>query len=392
VSSGIGQTLRQIRHARGKSLAVVAGLAGISPSYLSRLESGDRALDRRSLIVALANALEVAPSEITRTTITTVGEVAEDRRLNEVRLALLSVSLEQPHGEVVPVEALTLRVTEVLTAQRDCNHALVGAKLPGLIRDLHTTLAAGRDKRDVLRLLVLTHVQGTQAWLGDIAASLDLAWQAAALAQRAAEQLDEPLYTALAAFGIAFGLLGAGGFDLAEQALTAVNMGTATSEAMQVSGMLTLASSLVAAARGDHGQRHAALDHAGDLAARTGDGNAMWFGFGPSNVGVWRMSVALEAGEHAEAARIAETVNPESLPSPTRRSAYYREYGRALARLPRQRDEAVMMLRRAEQISPARIHRHPFMRAVLAELLAKAKRDTVGRELRGMAYRAGLPV
>jgi transcriptional regulator with XRE-family HTH domain len=56
--------LRTIRRARGKSLAVVAGLAGISPSYLSRLESGQRALERRSLIVALAAALDVAPSEL----------------------------------------------------------------------------------------------------------------------------------------------------------------------------------------------------------------------------------------------------------------------------------------------------------------------------------------
>jgi hypothetical protein len=104
------------------------------------------------------------------------------------------------------------------------------------------------------------------------------------------------------------------------------------------------------------------------------------------------MSVALEAGEHSEAAQIAQTINPDALPSPTRVSAYYREYGRALARLPKHRDEAVMMLRRAEQISPARIRRHPFTRSVLAELLVRAKRDAVGRELRGMAYRAGLPV
>lgn len=62
--AAIGDILRQIRHARGKSLAVVAGRAGISPSSLSRLESGDRALDRRSLIVSLAEALEVAPSEL----------------------------------------------------------------------------------------------------------------------------------------------------------------------------------------------------------------------------------------------------------------------------------------------------------------------------------------
>jgi len=391
-SATMGQTLRQIRRARGKSLATIAGLAGISTSYLSRLESGDRALDRRSLIVALANALEVAPSEITQTAITTAGELEEDRSLNAVRLALLSISMGQPGGQVVPLEVLGQRVTRILTAQRDCDYALVGAELPALIRDLHTTLGAGREGRDLLRLVVITHIQGTQAWLGDIGASLDLAWHAVTLAQHAAERLDEPLYGAVTAFGTAFGLIGAGGFDLAARTLTSADPGTETSEGMQVSGMLTLTSSLVMAAQGNGGERYAALDHAADLAVRTGDGNAMWFGFGPSNVGVWRMSVALEAGEHAEAAKIAETVNPEALPSPTRVSAYYREYGRALARLPKQRDAAVMMLRRAELISPARIHRHPFMRSVLAELLAKAKRDSVGRELRGMAYRAGLPV
>lgn len=76
--------------------------------------------------------------------------------------------------------------------------------------------------------------------------------------------------------------------------------------------------------------------------------------------------------------------------SATRQAAYYREYGRALARLPKRQAEAVLMLRRAEKISPARIHRHPFMRAVLTELLSRAKKDAVGRELRGMAYRSGL--
>lgn len=51
-TSSIGERLRRIRHSRGKSLAVIAGLAGISESHLSRLESGERAMDRRSLIVA----------------------------------------------------------------------------------------------------------------------------------------------------------------------------------------------------------------------------------------------------------------------------------------------------------------------------------------------------
>ncbi|MGA6164324.1 helix-turn-helix domain-containing protein [Amycolatopsis magusensis] len=388
----VGQTLRQIRKARKKSLAVISGLAGISPSYLSRLESGDRALDRRSLIVKLADALEVAPSEITRTAVTTSGELEEDRSLNPVRLALLSVSMGVPGGQVQPVEQLEHRAVTMLDDQRRCDYAAVGEALPSLIRDLHTTLDAGHDGERLLRLAVLTHVQGTQAWLSDIGASLDLAWQASTLAKSAAEELDEPLYRGVSAFGTAFGLLAAGGFDMAASTLADADPGTASNEAMQASGMLTLTSSLVSAARNDQADRTAALDHATELAERTGEGNALWFGFGPSNVGVWRMSVALEAGEHGEAARLARTVNPDALPSPTRQAAYWREYGRALARVPKRYDDAVMMLRRAEMISPARIHRHPFMRSIISELMAKAKRDEVGRELRGMAYRAGLPV
>lgn len=56
----IGQRLREIRYWRGKSLRVVAELAGISESYLSRLERSERQVDRRSLLEALAAALEVA--------------------------------------------------------------------------------------------------------------------------------------------------------------------------------------------------------------------------------------------------------------------------------------------------------------------------------------------
>lgn len=386
---GMGRALRRIRHARGKSLAVVAGLAGISTSYLSRLESGERALDRRSLIIALANALEVAPSEITRNAVGVSGELEEDRSLGDVRLSLLQASIGEPGGEIVPVDVLISRAKDILEAQRRCEYALVGAQLPGLVRDLHTSLLAGRDDRELLELSVLTHVQGTQAWLSDIGAGSDLAWQASVLARRAAERLDDPLFGAVSAFGTSFGLIAAGGFDSARSLLTTAEPGTATPEATQVTGMLTLTHALVSAAQGNTAERHAALGQADELAARTGDANAMWLGFGPSNVGIWRMSVALESGEHHEAAAIAETVNPRAL-SPTRQAAYYREYGRALARIPRRQTEAVLMLRRAEKISPARIHRHPFMRAVLAELLARAKKDAVGRELRGMAYRSGL--
>ena len=62
----MGRRVRRIRHARGKSLVVIAGLARISKSHLSSIERGERDLDSPSEIVALANALEIAPSESTK--------------------------------------------------------------------------------------------------------------------------------------------------------------------------------------------------------------------------------------------------------------------------------------------------------------------------------------
>jgi transcriptional regulator with XRE-family HTH domain len=62
--AGIGARLRALRHRRGMSLAVLAGLSGKSAAYLSMVENGKRPLDRYSLIVSLAEALGVPPAEI----------------------------------------------------------------------------------------------------------------------------------------------------------------------------------------------------------------------------------------------------------------------------------------------------------------------------------------
>jgi hypothetical protein len=55
-------------------------------------------------------------------------------------------------------------------------------------------------------------------------------------------------------------------------------------------------------------------------------------------------------------------------------------------------DRAVLALRRAELLSPLYLHRNPLARDVLVELLARSRRDSpMGRELREMTYRVGLP-
>jgi len=48
---------------------------------------------------------------------------------------------------------------------RQCRFQDAGLALPELIRDLHTTLAVGRDLGILLPLGVLLHMQVTRIWL-----------------------------------------------------------------------------------------------------------------------------------------------------------------------------------------------------------------------------------
>jgi len=388
----IGRRVRQVRNVRGKSQAVLAELAGISKSYLCRLEKGQRALNQRSLIVALADALEIESSELTKLSAAAPADRDTDTAVKAVRSALTAVSYDRPGGQVVPVETLRTRVDALVTAQRLCRHDQVGRDLPDVVRDLHTTIDAGRDVAELLVLAVLLHVQGSHAFLHDVGAHADLRGHAAMLGRHAAREHGGPDMLGVAAFGSANGLLAAGEFDLAQAELDAVTVPTTTGQAEQLVGMLALSRSLVAAADKRPGDADAPLEHAAELAARSGEGNAYGLGFGPTNVGVWRMGVALERGDHAQAATVAEGLRPELLPSVARQATYWGDYGRVLARLRGRREDAVRALRRAEDLFPARVYRHPFTRDTVAELVARTNRDSsAGRELRKMAYRAGLP-
>jgi transcriptional regulator with XRE-family HTH domain len=391
--SEIGHTLRRVRHARGKSLAVVAGLAGISTSYLAMIERGERAADRRSLIVKLANALEIAPSDLIGLPVPAPTNGGADAAMDATRRALMAVSRGQPGGAVVSVEVLRSRVTAAVVDRVACRYAEVGAVLPGLIRDLHTTLEAGRDVAELLDLAVLLHVQVAAAWLQAMNARVELRGLATLAARQAAEQRDDPALVGLAVFHDALMLLTSGDFALASDELSRITVPTTSPETTELAGMLALSASLVAAANGRPNDVSAALDHAADLARHTGDGNnAYWLGFSPTNVGFWRMTTALEAGDHGRTVALAEGLEPRAHPNRCRRLAYFIDYGRALARVRGRHDDAVLALRTAEKISAHHTLRNPFVRDVLAELLTRAKRDAVGRELRGMAYRAGLPV
>jgi hypothetical protein len=330
---------------------------------LPLIERGEIALDSISEIVALANALQIAPSELLRLPVPAPANGETDSAVEAVRSALMAVGRNRPGGQVVPLDALRARVMATLGAYYSCRQdGEVGAVLPGLIRDLHTSIAAGRDVARLLELAVLLYSSATLGWLRLAGALLDLREQAAQLVHQAAQHRDTPIALGLATWGGLHVMLSAGEFDLAQAELDSVTVPTNSPESMQLAGMLALSQSLVAVADKRPGDADAPLEHAAELAERTGEGNAYGMGFGPTNAGFWRLHVTLEAGDHGRAAAIAEGLRPEIHPFRDCQAMYWVDYGRALARVRGRHDDAVTALLRAEKISPRRVHRNPLAR------------------------------
>jgi hypothetical protein len=147
----------------------------------------------------------------------------------------------------------------------------------------------------------------------------------------------------------------------------------------------------VSAADNHPDESAAALKHATKLAGRV-SGDAFMIGFGPVIVGIWHMNAALECDEPDEAIKVARTVNPQEHPDRERHATYWMDYGNALTRV-RRRDDAARAMLRAEKLHPVRVLRYPRARDTLAELVAHPTKDNaLGRAIRGMAHRAGLPL
>jgi len=170
----IGQRLREIRYWRGKSLRVVAELAGVSESYLSRLERGERQVDRRSLLEALAAALEVAPGELTGahelTSAEGMGEV--HAAVVALRVALADNALDDPADDAArPWPELVETLHKVNSQLRPAaDYAGMGLVLPNLITDLHAVAVSDpTHRRDALGGLldVYTAVTFTAKHLGE---------------------------------------------------------------------------------------------------------------------------------------------------------------------------------------------------------------------------------
>jgi transcriptional regulator with XRE-family HTH domain len=391
----IGWKLQRIRDSRGKSLRVIAGLAGMSASTLHRIEHGERAVTLVE-IARLADALQVPPSELTTLPVPAPANGHTDGSIEMLRVTLDGIEAGHPGGMVLPVAVLADQVAQIHAQRRACQFSEVATDLPGLIRNLHTTLATGSDHGELLELAVYLHVHVTRLWLGHAAAPADLRRRVVFLAERLAQDRDEVTTLGVAGFAVVAALLWGGGFEVGRAKLDSLTVPPTTAGTAGLVCALTVCQAQAAVLDGRPGDVAAPMDAAAEVAGRfgvTGDTDSLGFVHAPADVGIERMWLALEAGDPEQAVSAAQDVHPERHPFPVGRMQYWKHYGLALARVRKRHDDAVRALRTAEQIFPTKVRRDPMVREAIAVLLPRTRRDSApGQELERMAHRAGLPV
>ena len=394
----IGRRVREVRHWRGMSLTATAGLAGISAPYLSLIERGQRPVTKRVLLEALAHALKVSAAELTGKPYPPNDPVSNE---THAHIAAIETALDRydlgtdPEVTARPWPELAATVTHldrVLRAEAD--YAAQSVVLPGLLAELHATYVQDPEHRqDALIGLLYTYRSAASVCKNLGVRGLPLL--ASRLAQTCAEELGIPAWIGFAAYlrGIMSGPQSrAHQYALSVRAIDQLNVDLANPNTLQVAGTLHLNAALACAAQGDTEQTESHLDEAAEMAGRLPE-RAENFGglyFGPTNVGFWRVTLGAELEEGAKVAELARGVHPETVPLRSWQATFYADLGRALASERRTREQGIQAIVKAEEIAPQFVRNNVFVRETVSDLVASARRDAGGRELRGLAWRMGV--
>jgi len=399
----IGARLRTLRRWRGKTQVELAGLSGLSPAFVSMIETGQRPLDRRSHVAALASALRVSETDLVGGPHLTPDPLQSDPHMGIplLRVALQTNTLTTPAVDRArPLTDLaSIVTTKIEPLRRACDYTAIGKLLPDVLDELHFHTAQPVDEA-AHRLTLQTLVEASIC-ANVTAKNLnyhDLAHLAARRAWEAASLLDDPVAMGKASFVWLLTLPRAGSlernFVAAERAADALEPHAQDRLGVSVLGMLALTASLAAASLQKGEAAAHWLDQASRIATKVPDTpESNWQAFSMTNVGIWQVTVGVERGLAGGAVReLAEHVNIGRLDgSVSRRAGFFTDVSRGLAREASTRAEAVRWLRRAEEAAPQRIRNSPTAREAVAYLLNRATAAAGGRELRGMAARMGLP-
>jgi transcriptional regulator with XRE-family HTH domain len=391
----IGERLRFYRQGKGKTQAVVAGLAGVTEDYLSQIERGLKT-PTLPLVHRFSKILGVRVSEL-------LGESAteHDERVHPVGFAVQRALMSYAGTDDSPdLISLRTRVDGAWSIWQGSPHRYteVSEVLPDLIIDVQAAqrgLAHGSpdERREVQRISAdLSFLLRT---FTKRIGRTDLSLLVADRGVLAAEAADDPVRMAAAKWNLGHILLAQGETDGAEEvAMKAIeDLQRDTSDedvdAVGMTGALWLVAAVAAVRNNDPWTARDRLrDKALPAARVTGDTNVMWTVFGPTNVGLHAVSVEMEMGEAGEALRLADDVDISRSPSLERKTTFALEVARCYEQ--RRDDPGVFLhLVNAETSGPEDMRYNTLARDLVQGLLKRA-RPTYASQVRALAQRIDL--
>lgn len=384
----IGERVRKIRRRRGQSLEVVAGLAGITKTYLSMLELGQRGFNRRGLIEDLADALGCSVADLT-------GQPypAQDRATKGAAATLPSIrwalndfgATDVPDVTPRPLETLARSADEANEHCSQAHYSLARHDVGGLLAESQAsalTVSTARRDQAFTAAVTTCFVAGV---VSSRAGNVDLAATAARRGYDLAQRHDNPALVGFARWYWALELTsvaarnraGAVLFEGIDALTPAVQFSASNTLAAEIVGMMHLQQARLAARQQQADDAHAHLDEAAHLADRVGERNGMRQHFGPTNVAAWRVSIGVELAEGAKAHEdvMATPIDIAALGSRERSSSLHFDFARVLAQEDGPRDaDVIRYLDTADRIAPQRMRNDPIARDLVVILDRRATR------------------
>jgi transcriptional regulator with XRE-family HTH domain len=357
--------------------------ANISVGLIRSVEQG-RAPATPAFLGAVSKALRVSVPDLTGQPYTPApGQDSEvHAAIAVLRTEMAAYDLDNTSiTEPRPLQQISAGVARICRYRRNASFHRLGEELPSLLGEVraivHRTRGDVRDRALVMlcELYYSAHSLAHKLGYADLAAlAVDrLAW--------AARESGDQLWTATAQFQRA-ALLTSGGdwtaaLDFLERCRSDIEPRLAVGRRADLIswGGLHLQSGLAASRAGNRSLADAHLEEARVTAARVGDDRDQVLSFGPTNVDIWSVALAVEAMDGTEALNRARTmVIPADAPK-ERAGHHFIDLSRAYL-LHGDRRHAFGSLQTAKAIAPAQTRYNPMVHETV-RALARAEARSV---------------
>lgn len=281
------------------------------------------------------------------------------------------------------LSAVRCGVEQLWEARQSSHYEYLGFLLP---RVLVASQATARDRGPNASALLAMAYQGVTGAMAKIGKP-DLAWIAAEHGIVAAKESGSATVIAASERMLAHAFLSMDHNSKAQQvALDAAGtLRLAKPHDISVYGALMNTCAIAVARQHDRKSAQEFLDEAGTAADRLGeDRNHMYTAFGPTNVGIHRVSVAVQLGDGGRAVEEARRVDPSQLPL-ERRAHLLIDVAQGYEQC-RGEAQAVDTLLEAEELAPEEVRYQPAVHLLIASLL----RRKPNRNLLALAARMGV--